>query len=338
MSTIKDVAERAGLSVATVSRALNGIPTVAPDLIERVRAAADELDYHPNAIARSLRRQSTEVIALIISDISNPFFTAIARGVEDIAQSHGYSVLLCNSDENSDKEARYLRVAEVEQVAGVILSPHNAATDVSSLRSANVPLVVVDRPLTGPVDSVMVRSVEGAREATQHLIASGWRRPACVTGPADAATALDRLEGYRQALADAGLSDEIFTHKAFTVAGGQEATGALLDAPVVPDALFIANAQMALGALAELRARGVVVGRDIGIVTFDDEPWAPYLDPPISVVAQPAYEIGSGAAQQLFARIAGDQTGFPRSTILSTRLVVRESSQRHGSEAALPGG
>lgn len=328
MGTIKDVAERAGVSVATVSRALNGLSTVAPDLVERVRVAADELDYHPNAIARSLRRQSTDVIALIISDVSNPFFTAIARGVEDVAQSHGYSVLLCNSDENTDKEARYLRVAEVEQVAGVIISPHSAATDVSRLRSAGVPMVVVDRPLTDPVDSVMVQSAEGAREATQHLIGAGWGRVACITGPADAATALDRLAGYRRALADAGVADEYFTHNAFTVAGGQEATRALLDAPVAPDALFIANAQMALGALAELRSRGLVVGRDIGIVTFDDAPWAPYLDPPISVVAQPAYEIGSGAAQQLFTRISGDKAGFPRSTVLSTRLVVRESSLR----------
>lgn len=328
MGTIRDVAARAGVSVATVSRVMNGLATVDPELARRVRSAADELDYHPNAIARSLRRQATDVIALIISDVANPFFTAIVRGVEDVAQSHGYSVLLCNADEDPEKEARYLRVAEVERVAGVILSPHSAATDVSRLRIAGVPLVVVDRPLADPVDSVMVHSVEGAREATAHLIRSGWAHPACVTGPADARTALDRLEGYRQGLAEAGLADERWVHDRFSIEGGRAATAQLLDAGSPPDALFIANAQMALGALAELRDRGIVVGRDIGVVTFDDAPWAPFIDPPMTVVAQPAYEIGSRAAEQLFARIDGDRDEPARSVVLSTRLIVRESSAR----------
>ncbi|MDP3209172.1 MAG: LacI family DNA-binding transcriptional regulator, partial [Rhodoglobus sp.] len=188
MVKITEVASEARVSVATVSRALNGVSTVDPALVVRVLAAADKLGYRPNAIARGLRRRKTDVLALIISDVSNPFYTAVARGVEDVAQANGYSVLLCNADEDATKEARYLTVAEVEQVAGVILSPHNAATDVSRLQSSGVPLVVVDRPLAVAMDSVMVRSREAARTATRHLLDEGWSRPACITGPVDAAT------------------------------------------------------------------------------------------------------------------------------------------------------
>lgn len=328
MVKISDVAREAGVSIATVSRALNGLATVDPEYAERVHAAAEKLGYRPNAIARGLRRQKTDVLALIISDVANPFYTAIARGVEDVAQNRGYSVILCNADEDAEKEARYLRVAEVEQVAGVILSPHSGATDVSRLRAAGVPLVVVDRPLADSVDSVMVRSAEGARAATRHLLDEGWRHPACITGPDDAATALDRLEGYRLALADSGITTERFVHERFSQEGGAAAASVLLDGDEVPDAFFVANAQMALGVIAELRQRGIRIGHDVGVITFDDAPWAPFIDPPISVVAQPAYEIGTRAAELLLSRVDGSRTGEAHDLVLSTELIVRESSRR----------
>jgi len=322
---ITDVASEAGVSVATVSRALNGHSTVDIALVDRVTEAAVRLGYRPNAIARGLRRKKTDVVALIISDIGNPFYTAVARGVEDVAQRNGFSVLLCNADEDAGKEARYLQVAEVEQVAGVLLSPHSAATDISRLQ---MPLVVIDRPLAAAVDSVMVRSIEGARLATQHLLDEGWRHPACLTGPDDAATALDRVEGYRLALADAGRNDALFAHAPFSQDGGAEAAARMLDSATRPDSFLVANSQMALGALAEFKRRGIVVGRDLGVITFDDAPWAPFIDPPMSVVAQPAYDIGVWAGNLLMDRIAGTERGAPRSVILSTELIVRESSRR----------
>ncbi len=193
MAKMIDVAREAGVSTATVSRVLNNHKKVDPALAERVLAVAERLAYRPNHIARSLRRQNTNVIAFIIPDVTNPFFTAITRGVEDAAQKSGYSVLLCNADENAEKEATYLRVAEQAQVAGVILSPHNSATEIADLRRAQIPVVVVDRPLTEDIDSVVVQSFDGARAATLHLLDAGWSRPACITGPADAATALERL-------------------------------------------------------------------------------------------------------------------------------------------------
>ena len=327
MVKISDVARDAGVSVATVSRTLNEHPSVNAELATRVRASVAKLGYRPNGIARSLRRQSTDVLALIISDVENPFFTAITRGVEDVAQKNGFSVLLCNADESSEKEATYLRVAEQEQVAGVLLSPHRAGSDVSRLRLAGIPLVVIDRPLAESVDSVMVDSMAGARTATEHLIAEGWVRPACVTGPDDAETAHLRLLGYQHAVRASGLGYERFAHGAFRQHGGSAATAELLDSDTPPDAFFVANAQMALGVLDELRRRGLVAGRDVGVITFDDAPWAPFISPPMSVIAQPAYEVGANAARLLMDRIRGTAPPEPRAVVLETELVVRDSSK-----------
>jgi LacI family transcriptional regulator len=331
MVKISDVAREAGVSAATVSRALNNNPKVDPELAERVRQAAKLLQYRPNGIARSLRRQSTDVLALIISDVSNPFFTAITRGVEDVAQKAGLSVLLCNADEDPAKEATYLSVAEQEQVAGVIISPHSAGTDVSRLRAAGIPFVVIDRPLHEDADSVMVHSREGARVATNHLIDAGWKRPACVTGPSDATTACERRDGYLDAIRDEGGLEEIFVHAPFRQHGGSEAAAQLLDREDRPDAIFVANAQMALGVLAELSLRNLRMGRDVGIITFDDAPWAPFISPPMSVVAQPAYDIGAQAAQLLVERVRKTAPNAVRQITLSTTLIVRDSSRRLGS-------
>ena len=180
---IVDVAEAAQVSAATVSRALNHSSRVDPVLAERVRATAERLGYRPNAVARNLRRQGTQVWALIITDINNPFYTAVARGVEDQASESGFSVLLCNTDEDQSKEDRYLEVAAQERVAGVILAPRASDSDVSGLLSSKIPLVAVDRQLDQPVDFVTAASFEGAVMATEHLLRQGWRRPACVTRP-----------------------------------------------------------------------------------------------------------------------------------------------------------
>lgn len=327
MVKIADVAKDAGVSVATVSRVLNSNPTVSAELATRVKEAAERLQYRPNGVARSLRRKSTDVVALIISDVSNPFFTSITRGVEDVAQRNGFSVLLCNADEDPGKEATYLRVVEQEQVAGVLLSPHALTTDVSHLQYAGIPLVLIDRPLRVEVDSVMVHSVEGARLATEHLIDEGWKRPACITGPRDAETAQQRLQGYRESVSANGLP-ETFEHAAFRQVGGAMAAALLLDSAEPPDSLFIANAQMALGVLGELHRRRLEVGRDVGIVTFDDAPWAPFISPPMTVVSQPAYDIGAQAAQILMQRIRGGAIDSPRHIVLSTTLIVRDSSRR----------
>lgn len=337
-TTIKDVATRADVSVATVSRVLNGVASVDPAMARRVRAAAKALGYEGNPVARSLRTQKSDLLALIISDIGNPFFTAVARGVEDVAQTAGFSVLLCNSDEDSHKELRYLDIARRSMVAGVLLSPNAGGSDVTALQKANIPVVAIDRALDEAIDSVFVDSSEGARSATEHLLEQGWRRPACITGPRGADTAERRARGFREAMARAGSHqpDAMIRYADYRVTGGRAATADLLDSSTPPDALFVANSEMVIGAIEEIRSRGIGLGTDIGLVGFDDTPWAPFVEPPLTVVDQPAYNIGAEATRLLLQRVnraPGNATkptsDVARMVLLRTTLIVRESSLRH---------
>ena len=330
MATISDVATRAGVSIATVSRALNGKSTVDPELAARVLAAADELGYRPNGPARNLRRQETAVLALIISDVENPFFTAISRGVEDVAHAAGYSVVLCNSDDELEKEREYIDVALQERVAGVLLSPAGAGDSAAVLRTHNTPVVALDRPLPNSLgDTVLVDTRLAAEEATLHLSRQGYRSIGCVTGPTGVLTADDRLAGYRDGLAKAGLTGttSLVRRSEFKAAGAKEAARSLLAQDDPPDALLVANNAMAVGVLEMMAELGLRAGRDIGVVAFDDAPWATLLDPPLTVVAQPAYEMGAAGAQLLLSRIGGDHTDATTTT-LSAHLVARGSSSR----------
>ena len=330
---IKDVAALAGVSVATVSRALNDNPTVDPVMVDRVRNAALTLGYRTNALARSLRRQRADVWALIISDINQPFFTSVARGVEDVAQSAGFAVFLCNSDEDPVKEERYLDLAERERVSGVILSPNRLGSDVSRLAQSGVPVIAIDKPLNDSVDTVLTQSREGARAATAHLLEQGYSNPACVTGPSTGWTAEQRLAGYKDALRERGLrvSRNLIRRANYRAASARQAVASMLDLKAPPDALFMANSEMALGALDELQARGLVPGRDIGLIMFDDPPWAGFLTPPLSVVVQPSYELGRHAAEILLERIRSKPgrdslIQSPSVVVLPTELIVRGSS------------
>ncbi|MTD57364.1 LacI family DNA-binding transcriptional regulator [Amycolatopsis pithecellobii] len=321
MATINDVAHLAGVSTATVSRALNGKSTVDPALAERVRSAADELGYQPNGPARNLRRRETAVFALIISDVENPFFTAIARGVEDTAQTAGYSVVLCNSDENPEKERRYIDVALQERVAGVVLSPTGASPSIERLRRGGTPVVAVDRPLIA-CDQVLVDSRRAAREATEHLIAAGYTRIGCIGGPPGVRTADDRVAGYRDALH--GRSPRLERRAEYRTTGGRQAARDLLADS--PDALLVANSSMAIGVLEVLAEAGLRPGRDVGVVAFDDAPWTTLINPSLTVVAQPAREIGAEAARLLLARIA-EPAHPPVVTILGAHLIPRGSTR-----------
>jgi LacI family transcriptional regulator len=330
MATIYDVARRAEVSAATVSRVLNGHSSVDPQLAERVRVAVAELDYRPSALARNLRRSRTSLWAVIISDVGNPFFTSLVRGVEDVAQSSGYSVVLCNSDEDPDKESNYVSVALAEQVAGVIMSPSGQPAAAARLLDAGTPLVLIDRELPDVrADSVLVDNEHGAAEATAHLLSGGYQRIACVTGPESVSTARRRLRGYQLAIADGGGSydESLVRYGDFRETGGYQAMAGLLDLPEPPDAVFVANNLMAVGALECLRARGVTVPDQIGVVGFDDLPWSDLVRPPLTTVSQPTYELGQVAAQLLTERIS-DRSREPTTVVLKTELHVRATSRR----------
>lgn len=325
--TIRDVAKKAGVSPATVSRAFNANPTVGPEFVERVKKAAKSLGYQPNVVARNLRKKTSDVIALVIPDVGNNFHTAVARGVEDVAQEAGLSVMLGNSDENLEKEKRYLVVSQMQQVAGVLICPHDPDIDISALLDHDIPVVAIDRRLSTPVDTVMSSSVDGGYQATMHLASEGWRDIVCCTGPAHIETAANRAKGYRKACAELNLQPRV-VHSTFDVAGGIASVSALMESDSPPDALFAANEPLALGAIKELRRRGKELGVDIGLVGFDDSLWAPVVFPPLTVVEQQPYEIGAQAARMLIERLDLGTSIPPRYVEFSTNLVVRESSLR----------
>jgi LacI family transcriptional regulator len=328
MRTIYDVARLAEVSPSTVSRVLNGKQTVDAELAERVRAAARALDYRPNAVARNLRRSRTNLWAVIISDINNPFFTSLVRGVEDVAQDAGHSVVLCNSDEDPEKESRYISAVLAEQMAGVIISPTNRVGNLQQLLAAKAPVVTIDRQVRGAaVDAVLVDNEHGAQLATDHLIEQGFGRVACITGPRRVSTASARLRGYRAALRAAGRPDdpELVRYADFREEGGREAMSDLLKA-AAPDAVFVANNLMTTGALEALAEAGVPIPAGMGIVGFDDVPWAGFLQPPLTTVTQPTYELGRTAATLLLDRTTTPDRP-PSVVTLPTELVVRGSSR-----------
>jgi len=328
VTKITDVAKAAETSPATVSRVLNGTGGVSNDLATRVLKAAAALEYVPCGSARALRRQSASVWAAIVSDIENPFFTAVVRGIEDVARAQNHRLVLCNSDEDLAREADYIDVAIAERMAGVVIAVASAKeSSLSALTERHVPVVAIDRSAGRDVDAVVVDNRLGAEEATRHLIDQGSRRVACITGPTRVNTANERLEGYRRALASAAVAvDEGLIRRAdYKESGGYQAALALLTSRHPPDALFIANNPMAAGALRAIRELALSIPNDVAIVAFDDSPWTTLTSPQLSVVAQPAYEIGRVAAELLGG--AGTDRS-PRTIVLSPRLVVRESSMR----------
>ena len=328
VTKITDVARAAVVSPATVSRVLNGTGGVSPDLSSRVLKAASELGYVPCGSARALRRQHASVWAAIVSDIENPFFTAVVRGIEDVARQAHHRLVLCNSDEDLEREAAYVDVAIAERMAGVVIAvASDKESSLGPLIERHVPVVAIDRAAGRDIDAVVVDNRLGAEEATRHLLEQGSQRVACITGPARVNTANERLEGYRRALLSAGIGiDEDLIQRAdYKESGGHQAALSLLTSRAPPDALFVANNPMAAGALRAIRELGLAIPKDVALVAFDDSPWTTLTSPQLSVVAQPAYEIGRVAAELL---VTAGLERAPRTIVLSPRLIVRESSLR----------
>ncbi|WP_449353754.1 LacI family DNA-binding transcriptional regulator [Streptomyces malaysiensis] len=328
--TIHDVARAAGVSPATVSRVFNG-GKVTPARALSVQEAAAALGFAPNRVARSLRKQRSSVIALIIPDIENPFFTSLARGVEDAAQRTSLSVVLCNSDEDTEKERRYLEVALGEQMAGVIVAAASQdETDLGPLTDRGVPVVAVDRrPRDAEVDAVRVDNHHGGEVATRHLLQAGYRRIACITGPEGASTSEERLAGHRAALSaaqgSAAAADNTYIrHADFRVEGGRVAMRELLALPEPPDAVFVANNLMTIGVLDALGEAGRTPP-GVGVLSFGDVPWASLVRPSLTAVELPSYELGRTAADLLLQRRDGSLSPV-QTVVLRTKLQVREST------------
>lgn len=329
MVKIVDIARAAGVSTATVSRVVNNLPGVRPEVEARVRKAIKELGYRPNRAARTLRTHKNRVWALIVVDGSGPFFAELSRGAEDVAYEAGYSVILCNTDEDPRRERSHIDLAVDEGVQGVVLTPSDRGTDVSPLVDAGIPFVLADRTIPGlHADSVIVDNRAGAFEAVTHLVRGGYQRVACITGPLETMTAEQRYKGYCEALAAAGrgLDESLVRVADFKEPGGREAMVDLLRHHQ-PDAVFVANHSMTVGVLHAIRESSLTVPGEIGIVSFDDMSWSTLLKPTLTAVAQPGYELGIESARILLRRLNG-YSGPPQVLTLLPKLVVRESSLR----------
>ena len=336
---IRDVAARAGVSSATVSRVLAGKPHVSAAVRERVLKAAHDLGYRPNRIARSLRTRRSRFVGLIVSDIQNPFFNRVVRAVEDAVLPHGYAVFLCNTDENHERETLYLDLLLDEQVAGVILTPTRA--DAAAYRNfgrAGIPLVVIDRPVTGlAVDTVVSDNVEAARSVVARLIGQGHTRIGAVLSELSITTGRLRLEGYRRALTEAGLGLEpdMATFGKPVEAEGYRLAGALLQRKSPPTALFTGSKLLTLGVLRYLFDHGVRVPEDVALAAFDPLDWLPNT-PDMLSVTQPAYDIGLKAAALLLARIDDPERPAELHVLPSSVASVggRDAVRASGAEAS----
>lgn len=334
MATLKEVAKRAGVSAGTVSHVLNGTTTVSPELSRRVKEAIAALDYQPDLVARSLKTGRSKTVAIVIPDITNPFFPKIVRGAESVLWTQDYSLITFNTDDDLDRERQVLAFLRSRRVDGVLLVIAPNEGDVKHIRrtvDAGIPVVCLDREAPGleDVDSISVDNVAGARECVRHLIAMGHRDIAMLAGSITLENARDRVKGYRAAFREAGIpaDRELIKEGDF-----REGTGfrlcheAFADKRRKPSALFVSNTLMALGALEALAKLGIRCPEDVALATFDGFPHPEVFRPAVTAVIQPVYEIGRLGAELLLRRLSGVSAGEPVHRRLATELKVRESS------------
>jgi LacI family transcriptional regulator len=330
MVTIRDVAKLAGVSPITVSRVVNNSDYVSESTRARVEAAIDELKYVPNMLGPSLRFKQTMTLALVLTDITNPFWTTVARGVEDVAQANGYGIILCNTDESQSKQDQYLDMLLRRRIDGIVLVPaHSAPEPVGMIQKQGIPVVVLDRQIPGiQVDIVRADSENGAYQLTDHLLSMGHRRIAVLAGPETVSTAVDRVMGYRRALTAHGLPEEAAAiyWGAFTVESGREMALQALSDHQQLTAYFATNNFIAIGAMQAMRETGLTVPDDIALVTLDDIPAVFTIEPFLTVARQPAREMGRKAAQILLDRLSGQLDGEYQHIVLPTQLIIRASS------------
>ncbi len=337
MPTIRDVAKQAGVAPMTVSRVINNSGYVREETRARVEAAISQLGYVPNMLGPSLRFNQTNTLALVLTDITNPFWTTLARGVEDAAQEAGYSVILCNTDESEEKQAQYLTMLLKRRIDGILLVPSSSTSNiVENIKNQGVKVVVLDREVNdAEVDVIQGDSVGGAYQLTRYLIELGHRHIAILSGPKNVSTSSQRVAGFCQAINEANLP-----HNAANVYWGEfsqmlgyEMVQRALQTTPRPTAFLAVNNFIANGALRALRDMDIQVPEDISVVSFDDIPVAINPMPFLTVAAQPAYEMGYRATRLLVARLANEGPETVQNIILPVEILVRQSSGRPPQEA-----
>lgn len=337
-ATIKDVARLAGVSISTVSRVLNSSGPSSEETRSRVLSAADQLSFRPNALAKSMVTRSTGTLGLVIPDLRNPYFPALARGVEDTALKHGFTVMLGNSDNDPNREWQYVRSLVDKQVDGIILT--GTASDKAMVRwiaEHGVPVVSPDLGLSDLADTVRVDQVASAIAATKHLLGLGHTRIAHIAAPAWTRTGRERTKGYKEALRAAGLGviQELVRTGNFLAQSGMQAARELLQLPDPPTAIYAANDLMAVGAMLALTEMGRRVPGDVAVLGHGNVPFATLVTPPLSTIAESEYQWGETAVQMVLDRLTGTCTGPPRVAHLPFDMVIRRSCGAAGKGVSL---
>ncbi len=329
LTTARDVAKKAGVSQATVSRVAGNYGYVSVETRRKVLKAIQELGYRPNHIARSMVTNTTQSIGLVVTDIQNPFFAQLARGIEEITWKHGYTLILANTDENVQRESAILTFMQEKMVDGLVLVPASSrATPVrTALYNQKMPIVLLDRASEGlDVDTVMVDNENGAYQAVSYLIELGHRRIGMIVDSLEITTNAERLAGYCSALHDHGLAIEesLIQSCQFTRQSAYAVTAEMLKRPNRPTALFTAYNFISIGALRAIQEAGLQIPEDMSMVGFDEIDWYELNYPQLTTINQPVYDLGRIAAERLIARLKGDKT-MAQEIRLKTWFVVRQS-------------
>lgn len=344
MATIKDVAREAGVSIATVSYTLNKTRPVSPETAARVLEAVEKLNYRPSRAAQSLVTKSIHTISVLVSDISNPFFSPIVRGIEDVANTAGYTVMIGNIDESFSKAQKYLSGITQHNVDGLIISPISGFEKLQSiLEELNIPIVLVNRRLEALCyDTVTTDNELGAYLGIKHLCSIGHTKIGLIIGPTNVSTYADRLQGYKRALREAGIPtrDELVIQaKDFQHDSGFYLTKQLLTGAIRPTALFIGSSVLTRGVYHAIKEMRVSIPEQLSLITFDEPEWASLVDPPLTTIAQPTYEMGKRAAEMLLKRLSQKKPVLwwedqkpkevtPSAIIrLEPRITIRESTK-----------
>jgi len=327
--TIKDIAKKANVSTATVSKILNNKDErISKGTRERVLIIAKENNYIPNLMARSLVTRKTNTIGLVLPDITNPFFPELARGAEDKANKEGYMIMYCNTDDDAEKESIYLEMLAQKMVDGIILTQSaNKEGNIESLNKLKIPLVLIDRDINvkNIKGKVLVDNFLGAYEAVDYLIKKGYKKIAYITGPLSTTTAIERLGGYTKALEDAGMliNLELIFEGEYKAQWGIDGTNELLSSKVEFDAIFCGNDLIAVNAIRTLKEKGIRVPNDVGVLGYDNIFLSDMIDPPLTTVNQPAYEMGYEAVKLLIDVLDNNKEG--KTIKLKTNLIIRKS-------------
>lgn len=328
--SIKKIAKAAGVSTATVSRVLNGSDKVREQTAKKVRDVVEKMNYRLDHVARRMKVKSSDslVIGLIITDIENPFFSNVAKGVEDVAFKNKHVLMICNTNEDPEKEKFFLNSMLSEKVSGAIIVPTNGNGDFfGKLVEDGFPMVMVDRrPENINVDTVSINNELGGYLATKRLIQNGHTRIGIVCGIKGLSNTVERLGGYKKALNEANIdvSNELITYGDYIESGGREAMEGLLSLNQPPTAVFSTNNLMTLGCIKELYKRNVSIPDEMALIGFDDSSWAEALNPPLTTVKQPGYELGVNAAEILIKRLSNENVNRV-DVVLNPELIVRES-------------